>query len=73
MKTYNIPIRWESYQRFSVEAETLQEAVTKALTQFLGISDELYLDDSFQIDEIVKEEHPNEDYDIDKAIEAIYS
>lgn len=64
MKTYNIPITWQSYQRFEVEAENLQEATEKALKLFLSIPDEKYLDDSFEVDEIVREENPNEDLDL---------
>lgn len=50
MKEYSIPIVWESYKRYTVEAENLHEAVTKALREFLKEPDENYLDDSFSID-----------------------
>ena len=50
MKNYSIPIVWESYKRYNVEAENLQEAVTKALKEFLQEPDENYLEDSFSID-----------------------
>ena len=50
MKNYSIPIVWESYKRYDVEAENLQEAVTKALKEFLKEPDENYIDDSFSID-----------------------
>lgn len=66
MKTYNIPIVWESYKRYEVEAENLQEAVTKAVKQFLKEPDQNYIEDSFFIDEIVYEEY-NEDFDIHKT------
>jgi len=56
MKTYNIPITWQSYKRYQVEANSLQEATEKALNQFLSEPDDLYLDDSFAIDEIIIEE-----------------
>ncbi len=68
-KTYNIPISWESYKTIPVEAENLQEAVEKALKQFLSEPDETYIDDSFLIDGIVEENYPDESFDLDKAIE----
>jgi hypothetical protein len=64
MKEYNIPIRWESYKRISVEAENLQSAVYLALKQFLAEPDELYINDSFEIDEIVEEDYPDEELDM---------
>lgn len=67
-KTYNIPIVWQSYKRISVQAENLQEAVKLAVKQFLSEPDDLYLEDSFEIDEIVKEEHPGENFDLDKIL-----
>lgn len=66
MKTYNIPIVWQSYKRIPVQAGSLQEAVKLALKQFLSEPDELYLDDSFEIDEIIKEEHSDETLDLNK-------
>ena len=64
MKTYKIPITWESYKRIEVEANTLQEAILKALRQFLSEPDDLYLEDSFRIDDILEEDYPEEDYDL---------
>lgn len=64
MKTYKIPIRWESYKRVEVEADNLQEAMIKALKQFLSEPDDTYLEDSFEIDNILEDEHPEEDYDL---------
>ena len=64
MKTYKIPIRWESYKRVTVEAENLQSAIYLALKQFLSEPDELYLEDSFEIDSIVKEDYPEEEYNL---------
>jgi len=69
MKQYEIPIIWESYKRYSVEAENLEKAVTRALKQFLSEPDEVYVDDSFSIDEIIYEEYPNEIFDMN----AIYN
>jgi hypothetical protein len=71
VKNYDIPIKWESYKRISVEAENLQEATEKALKIFLDEPDELYLDDSFEIDKFVEEE-TNETFDMDITIENIF-
>jgi len=68
MKNYSIPITWQSYKRVEVEADNLEEAVTKALKQFLSEPDDTYIQDSFEIDEIIHEEVPEEDFDIDKVI-----
>lgn len=72
MKTYNIPIKWESYKRIQVEAENLQEATEKALKIFLDEPDDLYLDDSFEIDKYVQEE-TEEQFDIDLTIENVFN
>lgn len=71
-KEYSIPIRWESYKRYKVEAENLQEAVEKALKQFLSEPDDNYIGDSFEVDEIIYEE-VNENFDIHRAIKNICS
>lgn len=71
MKKYSIPITWESYQRFDVESENLQEAVQEALKQFLSIPDESYLEDSFQIDESIEYNYPDEKFDLDKITERL--
>ncbi len=65
-KEYNIPISWESYKRVKVEANSLQEAVEKALKIFLAEPDELYLEDSFEIDPFIKEE-TGEDFDMEQV------
>lgn len=70
MKTYNIPITWESYKRIEVEAENLQEALTKALTEFLSEPDENYIDASWEIDNIIFEE-TDETYDVSKLYKDI--
>lgn len=72
MKTYEIPIIWESYKRYVVEAENLQDAITKALKIFLATPDENYIDDSFNIDGILQDE-VDEEYDVQEAIETIYT
>ena len=66
MKTYNIPIVWQSYKRISVEAENLQQAIKLALNQFLSEPDDLYIEDSFEIDSILEEEYADEEYDLTK-------
>ena len=71
MKNYSIPIVWESYKRYEVEAENLQEAVTKALSIFLKEPDDNYIDNSFSIDDILAEDYQEEDFDIHQAIQNI--
>jgi hypothetical protein len=71
MKTYNIPIKWESYKRIQVVAENLQQATELALKQFLSEPDDLYLDDSFEIDKYIQEE-VQENFDIDLTIEKVF-
>lgn len=71
MKLYNIPILWESYKRYSVEANTLQEAVEIALKQFLSEPDEEYLEGSFNIDNILEDEYPGETFNLDKIIQKL--
>jgi len=38
------------------------------LGQFLSESDELYLEDSFEIDGIIEEEYPDESFDWNKIL-----
>jgi hypothetical protein len=66
MKNYSIPIVWESYKRYNVEAENLQEAVAKALKQFLKEPDDNYIDDSFSIDDLIADDYKDESFDIHK-------
>lgn len=69
---YNIPIIWSSFRTYSVEAENLQEAVTKALKQFLSEPDEEYINDSFELDtEDLSESYPEEQIDYDKLYNEI--
>ena len=72
MKIYEIPIKWESYKRVKVEARNLQEATEKALKIFLDEPDDLYLDDSFEIDKFVEEE-TEEKFDMDLTIENVFN
>lgn len=70
-KTYKIPIIWQSIKTYEVEGENLEDAVTIALRQFLKEPDEQYLEDSFEIDEIVRDDYPDEDYDIHKVTQKL--
>jgi len=70
-KEYEIPIVWESYKRYKVEANNLEEAVTKALKQFLSEPDDEYIEDSFSIDDIIYDENPNENFDIHKIYNSL--
>ncbi len=70
MKTYNIPIVWQSYKRYQVEAENLQQATELALKQFFSEPDELYIEDSFEIDGIIEDE-TGETYDAVKLFNTI--
>ena len=71
MQTYKIPIRWESYKRIEVEADNLQSAIYLALKQFLSEPDDLYLEDSFEIDNILEEEYPEEDYNLQQIYDSL--
>jgi hypothetical protein len=70
-KEYEIPIVWESYKRYKVEANNLEEAVTKALKQFLSEPDDEYIEDSFSIDDIIYDENPDEDFHIHKIYNSL--
>lgn len=71
MKTYNIPIIWQSYKRISVQAENLEEAVKLALKQFLSEPDDLYIEDSFEIDNMLSDDYQDEDFDLNKILQEI--
>ena len=70
-KTYKIPIVYQRMETFEVEAENLQDAIEKALKTFLVIPDEHYLEDSFEVDGIIEDNYPDEDFDMSKAMENI--
>lgn len=70
-KEYEVPIVWESYKRYKVEANNLEEAVTKALKQFLLEPDNEYIEDSFSIDDIIYDENPDENFDIHKIYNSL--
>ena len=71
MKEYDIPIVWQSYKRYKIYAENLEEAVKLALKQFLSEPDDNYLDDSFEIDGIIGDEYPNEILNMKKIYDAL--
>jgi len=71
MKEYSIPITWQSYRRYLVQAENLQEAVKIALKQFLAEPDEQYINDSFEIDSIIDDEVSDETFDINQIIQEL--
>lgn len=62
MKTYNIPITYQSIKMYTVDANNLEEAVKQALKQFLSEPDENYLSDSFNIDSILEDDYPDETF-----------
>jgi uncharacterized protein Yka (UPF0111/DUF47 family) len=65
MKDYKIPIICQVIKEYNIEADSLQEAVTKALQQFFAdpSSKGDYIEDSFEVDGIIEDNYPNEDYD----------
>lgn len=60
-KTYTIDCSWEMYGHVSVEASSLEEAISKVEneTELCEISAE-YVSESFQIDSSTFEEYENE-------------
>lgn len=62
MKTYKIPIIYQSVGQIEVEANTLQEAVNKALDIFLSVANDTYIEDSFEIDPSITYNYPGEEY-----------
>lgn len=69
---YDIPIVWQAMRTYSVEADSLQEATTKALKQFLSEPDEEYMNDSFELDqEDLSESYPDEKLDYIKLYDDI--
>ena len=71
MKQYKIPIIYQSCQEIEVEADSLSAAVYQALKIFLAEPDENYLINSFEIDSIVDDEYPNEEFDIHQIMQNI--
>lgn len=68
---YDIPITWQSYKNYKIEAENLEEAVELALKQFLSEPDDNYLEDSFEVDNIIYDDYPNEDLNLSKIYSKI--
>lgn len=67
MKTYSIPIVYQRIEFIVVEANNLQEATESATEQFLSTPDDLYINDSFEIDHVYLEEnYPDEKIDLNK-------
>jgi hypothetical protein len=51
-QTYKIPVTWESYGHYIIEAENLEEAKEKALEPDRPLPDESnYIDDSIKLDD----------------------
>ena len=71
MKTYNIPILWQSYKRYYVKAESLEEDVELDLKKLIKEPDDNYLDDSFEIDDILGDDYPDEEFDLNKVLQKI--
>lgn len=51
MKTYKVPVTYQSVMYITVQAQSIEEAAQKAEEEFMAIPDEQYLFDSMQIDE----------------------
>ena len=68
MKTYDIPIVWQSIKTYKMEAESLEQAIELALKQFFSEPDEQYLEDSFEVDTIIEDWYSDEDYDMNKIM-----
>lgn len=66
MKTYNIPITWQSVKTYEVQANSLQEAAKKALQEFFTENDPNYIEDSYDIDSIIEDDYPSESIDFTK-------
>lgn len=65
---YNIPITWQNYRTFTVEADNLQEALNKAVKEFMSITDEYYIDDSIQFDDdSLFEDYGDEEFDLNES------
>ena len=69
MKTYTIPIIYQRCENFTIEANSLQEATEKALNEFLSIPDDSYVEDSFEIDNIIHDNYPDEELDYARLLQ----
>ena len=69
---YNIPITWESYMTIGVEADNLEDAIVLALKEFFSIPDDNYIDDSFQIDSMIDDDYPNEEFHFHNVYKKVF-
>lgn len=60
MKTWNIPVIWQNWGMMHIEAETLEEAISKAFDSE-QLPEGNYIDDSLVIDEEGLEIHNPEE------------
>ncbi len=72
MKQYSIPVVWQSMKRYNVDADNLQDAVAKALIQFLEEPDYFCIEDSFEIDGEGLEDYEGETYSMEDALDNYY-
>jgi len=62
-KTYRIPVSWEVYGHYEVEAESLQDAIDQTGEMCLPSGE--YVMDSDRIDaDILADDYPGESFDI---------
>ena len=66
MKNYRIPIIFQTSKEFNIEAESLEEVCVKAMSAFLKIPDDDYIQDSAEFDDIIYDDY-DENVDIDKV------
>lgn len=71
MAQYKIPIVFQKIEYYTVDAENLQDGVEKALKEFFEKPEEGYLEDSFEIDNIIEDDYPNEEYDVNEALQKL--
>ena len=71
MKVYKIPIIYQSYSVYEVEANNLEEAVKMGLTEFFAEPDEDYIEDSFEIDDDIETEY-KETYNLTKILNELW-
>lgn len=68
MKEYQIPIIWQTIKTYNIKAVNLEEAIKEALSKFFKepTLDGDYLEDSFEIDDILEDNYPEEQYNLHK-------
>lgn len=67
---YEIPIIYLKIKTISVEADNLQEAIETSLKEFLAIPEDGYLSIN-DIDTIIEDNYPDEEYSVEEAFENI--